>query len=301
MDEEITALFQQWLTAFEKTRSATADEETVEALALSNIESRIVATPAEGLRGLVVKLGLQHFLNEHADATSDLAASAYADLIRLAGHDPATEILAKLDSAPRERLRAQLTASVTKSTRPSWLARSRRWGMPIAAALLLAIGAGAVGYLLGQSSPTLFEMGNSEEAWLDAVANQVSLYRRESVASIPVDETMQKTELHRLSEILKLDLSQARLALPGLTLKRVELLQFENRPLAQLLYEGEHGIVALCVMREPGGSSEREAERRANLNTVYWASGDYRFLLVGPVLAETMEKIADVIQSRFAS
>jgi hypothetical protein len=96
MDEELTALFQQWLAAFEKTQSATGDEETVAALALSRIESRIAATPAEGLRGLVVKLGLQQFLNEHADAASELAHSAYADLTRLTGHDPATEILAKL-------------------------------------------------------------------------------------------------------------------------------------------------------------------------------------------------------------
>ena len=208
---------------------------------------------------------------------------------------------AALDSAPRKRLQAQLTASVTKSSRPSWFARSRRWGMAIAAALLLAIGAGTVGYILGQSSPDLFDIGNSEEAWLDAVANQVSLYSRESVASIPVDETTQKTQLGRLSEILKFDLSQARVALPGLTLKRVELLQFENRPLAQLLYQGEHGVVTLCIMPEPGGESEREAERRANLNTVYWASGDYRFLLVGLAPAETMEKLADMVQSRFAS
>jgi anti-sigma factor RsiW len=208
---------------------------------------------------------------------------------------------AVLDSAPRERLQAQFTASVTKSSRPNWFARSRRWGMAIAAALLLAIGAGTVGYLLGQSSPNLFDIGDSEEAWLDAVANQVSLYSRESVASIPVDETTQKTELDRLSGILKVDLSQARVALPSLTLKRVELLQFENRPLAQLLYEGEHGVVVLCIMSEPGGESEREAERRANLNTVYWASGNYRFLLIGPAPAETMEKLADIVQSRFAS
>jgi hypothetical protein len=87
-----------------------------------------------------------------------------------------------------------------------------------------------------------FDIGNSEEAWLDAVAKQVSLYSRESVASIPVDETTQKTDLDRLSEILKVDLSQARVALPGLTLK---LLQIENRPLAQLLYEGEHGVVVV--------------------------------------------------------
>jgi hypothetical protein len=96
MDEEITALFQQWLVAFEKTQSAKDDEAV-----LARIESRIAATPSEGLRGLVVKLGLQRFLNEHADAASELAASAYADLIRLTGHDPANEVLAKLRSSGR--------------------------------------------------------------------------------------------------------------------------------------------------------------------------------------------------------
>jgi hypothetical protein len=94
-DEEIIALFEEWLTAFEKTQSAT-DEEANATRALSRIESLIAATPAEGPRGLVVKFGLQRFLSEHADAASELAASAYADLIRLTGHDPATEILAKL-------------------------------------------------------------------------------------------------------------------------------------------------------------------------------------------------------------
>jgi hypothetical protein len=92
--EPLLHLFQQWLTAFEKTQSATRDEEPVAALA--RIESRIAATPAEGLRGVVVKLGLDRFLQEHADTASEQADSAYADLIRLTGHDPVTEILAKL-------------------------------------------------------------------------------------------------------------------------------------------------------------------------------------------------------------
>ena len=95
MDEEITALFQQWLIAFEKTQSAT-DEEAVTALALTRIESRIATTSARGLHGLVVKLGLDRFLHEHADAGSEQAASAYADLVRLTGHDPVSEILSKL-------------------------------------------------------------------------------------------------------------------------------------------------------------------------------------------------------------
>ena len=100
-DEELTALFQEWLISFEKTQSATGDEETV-ALLLSRIESRIAATPAEGLRGVVVKLGLDRFLHEHADAASEQADSAYADMVRLTGHDPATEILAKLRRSNRD-------------------------------------------------------------------------------------------------------------------------------------------------------------------------------------------------------
>ena len=93
-DEEITALFQQWLVAFEKAQSAKDDEES--AAALARIESRLAATPAEGLRGLVVKLGLHRFLNEYADTASEVAASAYADLIRLTGRDPAREVLTRL-------------------------------------------------------------------------------------------------------------------------------------------------------------------------------------------------------------
>jgi hypothetical protein len=96
MDEELTKLFRQWLGAFEKMQTATREKETEAAHAtLSNIETRIAATRAEGLHGLVVKLGLHHFLSDYADAASGQADSAYADLVRLTGHDPATEIFAR--------------------------------------------------------------------------------------------------------------------------------------------------------------------------------------------------------------
>jgi anti-sigma factor RsiW len=207
---------------------------------------------------------------------------------------------AVLEAAPHSRLLARI-ASATKASRPRWFTDYRQRAIATAAALLLLIGGGIAGYFLGQVSPDLFEMGSSEEAWLDAVTKQVSLYNRAFVASIPVDENTQEVQLSLLSKTLKLDLSRTRVALPGLTLKRIELLQFENRPLAQLIYEGEHGIVVLCIMPLPNGESEREAERRADLNTVYWGSGDYRFLLAAPAPAETMESIADVVESRFAS
>jgi hypothetical protein len=75
-----------------QTHLSTGDEKEGVLLALAKIETRIAATPAEGRRGLAVKLGLNRFLSEHADAASDQADSAYVDLVRLTNQDPATEI-----------------------------------------------------------------------------------------------------------------------------------------------------------------------------------------------------------------
>ena len=202
-----------------------------------------------------------------------------------------------LEAAPNESLQSMLDALVTNFTSRNWLTRFWQWRIPIAAALFLLIGGGIAGYFLGQLALDL----SGGEAWLDAVVKQVSLYSRETVSSMPVNKTTQQVDLDRLGKIFKFDFSQARVELPGLTLKRVELLEFEGQPLGQLLYEGDYGIVALCVMAQQGEELEREAERRAGLNTLYWTSGDYRFLLVSRAPASTIENIADVLQSRFRS
>ena len=98
MDEMLVELFMKWLKAFEGVQAATKEKDIVAAnKVLSEFESHIAATPAEGLRGLVVKLGLHQFLNNEADAASMQVDSAYADLVRLTGHDPATEICSRFE------------------------------------------------------------------------------------------------------------------------------------------------------------------------------------------------------------
>jgi hypothetical protein len=96
MDEKISALFKEWLSAFEAVQVASGEEAIVRAQTkLAEIEERLAATPAEGMEGLAVKLGLHCFLNDHADAASAQSESAYRDLVRLTGQDPAVEIAAK--------------------------------------------------------------------------------------------------------------------------------------------------------------------------------------------------------------
>jgi hypothetical protein len=96
MDEKISNLFEEWLSAFDAVQFASKEEAITRAQnSLSEIETQIVNTPAEGMGGLAIKLGLHCFLNDHADAASLQSESAYRDLVRLTGRNPSVEISAR--------------------------------------------------------------------------------------------------------------------------------------------------------------------------------------------------------------
>jgi hypothetical protein len=100
-DDRISQLFHDWLVAFEAVQVASGDTARTKAYEkLSDVELKLAETPAEGLRGLAVKLGLHCFLNDHADAASLQSESAYRDLVRLTGRDPAIEIAERLQEHP---------------------------------------------------------------------------------------------------------------------------------------------------------------------------------------------------------
>ena len=100
MDEKIYNLFREWLSAFDALQVAVGEEAITTAHSrLSEIETQIANTPAENMQGLAIKLGLHCFLNDHADAASLQSESAYADLARSTGHDPAAEISARFRQA----------------------------------------------------------------------------------------------------------------------------------------------------------------------------------------------------------
>ena len=104
MDENISSLFQKWLSAFDAVQVATGEAAISAQITLSEIEAQIANTPGEGMLCLVIKLGLHCFLNGHADAASSQFESAYRDLVRLSGRDPAAEISARFrEGATRRR------------------------------------------------------------------------------------------------------------------------------------------------------------------------------------------------------
>jgi hypothetical protein len=130
----------------------------------------------------------------------------------------------------------------------------------------------------------------------------LSLYDSTSVAAIQVNDAEQQAQLSKMGDVLKLDLSQTKVAFEGLTLKRAEVYHFQGHAVAELLYASEkHGPVALCIMVKPGGEGEGEVESRDGLNFMYWAASGRRFLLIGAAPAERIEALGDKINARFRS
>ena len=95
MDDVISALFEKWLSIFEAEQTASANGAMRREDALREIEARLVATHADGLKGLGIKLALHCFLQDHGDIESSQAHSAYRDAVRLTGKDPLVEINAR--------------------------------------------------------------------------------------------------------------------------------------------------------------------------------------------------------------
>jgi hypothetical protein len=101
MDEKISDIFQEWMSAFDAMQVASGEEAVARAHSrLSEIETQLANTPGEGMRCLVIKLGLHRFLSDHANAASLHSESAYRDLVRLTGYDPTAEICARFRDDP---------------------------------------------------------------------------------------------------------------------------------------------------------------------------------------------------------
>lgn len=209
---------------------------------------------------------------------------------------------ALLNAAPRARLHAAFATALTKGPR----FRARRYRemlLAAAAALLLLICGGVAGYLIAKGPAELFEEADAfEEGWIAAVAGQLALYDAASVAAIPANDAETQAQLAKLEDALKLDLSEPRVTLQGLTLKRAELLHFQGRKVAELLYASAvYGPIAFCIAAEPGGEGEGEAESRDDLNLMYWTSSGRRFLLIGAAPPERINALAATMGERFGS
>jgi len=239
-----------------------------------NIEETIAASPSVRERLAVLKAGGRPF----RDAFDEV-----------------------LKSAPQGRLNELLATAVARSKPAPSRLRPIRLGWSIAAmaaTLLLLVGGGA-GFMLGHSPPAVVSSMIGPDRWLRTVAEQMSLYSTGTLAHVEVNTANEKARLAQLGKEMNLSLSPEVVTLPGLALKRVDVLQVGHRPLLQLVYQGEGtGALALCIIREAGDAGERLSRRIAGMNLIYWTSNSHGFLLVGSASMASITRLADLVAAR---
>ena len=113
------------------------------------------------------------------------------------------------------------------------------WGIAAMAATLLLLVGGGAGFMLGHSPPAVVSSMSGPDRWLRTVAEQMSLYSAGTLAHVEVNAANEQARLARLGAEMNLSLSPEAVTLPGLALKRVDVLQVDHRPLLQLVYQGE--------------------------------------------------------------
>lgn len=150
--------------------------------------------------------------------------------------------------------------------------RRRAWVAAAAVALL------AIGLTFGQLSKP------SVESWQMEVAHYQVLYVPETLAGITPDATRLEKELARAESLLGIELNQAALSnVPGLTLRRAQVLGFEGRTLIQIAYTTLDGApVAFCILKgETEGDVAPVFARLLGLETALWQGPAHGFMVIG--------------------
>jgi len=223
--------------------------------------------------------------------------SLRARLDLLAGAKPAAEAFdLLLAEAPEERLSAILDA--TRRARPT-VAWWRRRVVAAAAALLLIVIGAAIGFgvshLINPGTVEVAEPAN----WRAVVAEYLALYTDETLAAIPDDPALRTTELANVGAKLSLHITPEDVALPGMTLKMAQLLDFRGMPLAQIAYRSTSGgPAAFCIIANGKPDIPVTLEQRDDWNIAFWNADGLGYMVIGRLAPETLESLATTLRTR---
>ena len=226
---------------------------------------------------------------------ADASLRARRDL--LAGARPSAEAFdLLLAAAPEERLN-----SILESTRPAhapvaWW-RSRL--VAVAAALFLVVIGGAIGFGVSHLvSPGTVEVAEQAN-WRAVVAEYLALYTDETLAAIPDDPALRTTELANVGAKLSLHLTPEDVALPGMTLKMAQLLDFRGMSLGQIAYRSTSGgPVAFCIIANGKPDTPVKLEQRDDWNIAFWNAGGLGYMVIGRIAPDTLESLATTLKTR---
>ncbi len=230
-------------------------------------------------------------ISAYLDAELDAKGSAAIEAMIASDPRFASRVAAlELDISALQKSFAPLLADAPSVSLPQ---PRRNWAWPAAAAAAVVL---AVGFTFGQ----LAKPGG--ESWQMEVAHYQLLYVPETLAGISPDTARLQKELARAESLLGIELDQAALSnVPGLTLRRAQVLGFEGQTLIQIAYTAADGMpVAFCILNAGSkGDSELAFARLLGLESALWRGPKHEFMVIGgqsqAVIADSARYLQQVL------
>lgn len=141
--------------------------------------------------------------------------------------------------------------------------------------------------------------------WAEQAAIYQSLYVPDTIASLDNSDPSIAAQFAQAEEQLGRSLNRETLAaLPGMELKRAQVLSFKGKPLIQVVFADEKGRpFAFCIIRQGEGAPEKDVKLAvlSGLATATWAQDGYGYMLIGNNEQTELGPHLDVLTQSFAS
>jgi len=145
----------------------------------------------------------------------------------------------------------------------------------------------------------------AELGWAQQAAIYQSLYVPETIAALENNPEALDAQFAQAEEQLGRSLNQQVLEdLPGLELKRAQVLSFRGKPLIQIVFADDQGQpLAFCVIRQGPAAPEAEIKQAvlSGLATATWAQGGYGYMILGNSPQTDLQGTLDVLTETFQS
>ncbi|WP_171205845.1 hypothetical protein [Ruegeria sp. HKCCA0235A] len=191
-----------------------------------------------------------------------------------------------------------LPTAAPKVDLPEPVARNTNGGFLRLLAVAAGVGVAAVALTFWATRP-------AELGWAQQAAIYQSLYVPETIVSLDSSEASLDKQFAMAEAALGRSLNREALdSLPGLELKRAQVLSFKGKPLVQVVFADEQGQpFAFCVIRQ-GPNAPKAEVKQAILNglaTATWAQDGYGYMLLGSSPQTDLSSELDVLTGTFAS
>lgn len=210
-----------------------------------------------------------------------------------------------LDEAPLQKLQAQLDAIPPRKA-PPHLRKSANWNEGrrgfiglLAASVVAGVFADRV--WLAATADEDHDADDSA-AWRGVVAQYMALYTPDTLGSNQPGEEQQQAQLSALNSQLGLDLTPQKIAMPNIEFRRTQILAYDSKPLAQILFADPQGRpMALCILRNKTAPHGIAIEKRHSMNIAWWATRDYQALLIGHGTERDINTLAEGVREQLLS